>query len=380
MNQRFYQPRPDRLDVSEGGGCLALIGLPIFLQGLLTTFMAIGSVLRANGGEVNPWGLVMGGPVGLAFLAVGSLLIFGRRWTVLEQGRPFIARQWGLLVPMRQEELSLANFAAVALRFHKSDHNNVQYYLIGLKARGGGQDLALYKDADYGAGRARAAQVATLLGLPLEDATTSIAVVLAPGQVEAPLQERLRERGIESGEGERYEPATVPPQMRSQVEDLGGQVHISIPGPNKTIALIAQLVIPIGFAIYFGPSPLALFRRPDMLADIPADLRIMYSAYVVFLLIFFILAPILNFIIAGIGALRRRTRVSVTPGELVIEERETWRTRTTRIAAGEIVGLDRMPAKGVSVKYRRGMATFGAGLPDAELDYLRALVRRTLAG
>jgi hypothetical protein len=37
-------------------------------------------------------------------------------------------------------------------------------------------------------------------------------------------------------------------------------------------------------------------------------------------------------------------------------------------------------SKGVTVKHRGGLLTFGAGLPDDEVTYLHALVKRAMAG
>jgi hypothetical protein len=108
---------------------------------------------------------------------------------------------------------------------------------------------------------------------------------------------------------------------------------------------------------------------------------------------------------------------------MVIEVREAWRVKTTRIAAADILGLDygtvdtmlqasqrlaaqgggqtgrtstargkgsALPAwllsglrrlaksKGIVVKCRNGLVTLGAGLPDEEIRYLYALVARAL--
>lgn len=412
MSQPFHQPGPDRLELREGGGCLSLFGLPFFMAGLFMILIAIRVVPIENADEVGAGGLAMAGLMGLAFVAVGGGLVFGRRWTVFERGRAIITRETGLLVPMKREELSLADFAAVALRFDKGDSDSVDRHPVVLKARSAGQDLALYSWTNYGEARAAAAQLAGFLSLPLEDATTPNAAVLAPEQVNATLQERLREGS------DRYEPVAQPLQMRSQVEDLGGEVRITIPGPGFSPLLLLQLVIPAGIALFFVPSLLDFFRQTGT----PGYVQ---NGFVGFIMIGFVLFPLLGFAGTVVGSFRRRTRVTVTPGELVVEEREAWRTRATRIPAGEIMGLDSITvqagldtarriaaqragqpgglsqlipggeattpwwmtalsklgkSRGITVKARGGLTTFGAGLPDAEVDYLHALVKRTLAG
>jgi hypothetical protein len=42
--------------------------------------------------------------------------------------------------------------------------------------------------------------------------------------------------------------------------------------------------------------------------------------------------------------------------------------------------LRMVKSKGVTVKHRGGLLAFGAGLPDDEVEYLHAIVKRALAG
>ena len=112
----------------------------------------------------------------------------------------------------------------------------------------------------------------------------------------------------------------------------------------------------------------------------------------------------------GLGG---EVEVGVSPEGIVIEERGAWRARSTRLPAGEILGLDYgtsedafasaqwgakqrvsagrgvpprwlavmrrlVASKGITVKSRKGLFTFGAGLPDDEIRYLHALVVRAL--
>jgi hypothetical protein len=117
---------------------------------------------------------------------------------------------------------------------------------------------------------------------------------------------------------------------------------------------------------------------------------------------------------AGKKACSLRIVVKASLAGLTIERRSPWRTRTTLIAAPDLLDLDcsttegaiesvktvsgmpvapggtteRMfanlkkwvPAKGIIVKSREEMVAFGEGLPAAELRYLRSVLRKKLAG
>jgi len=135
--------------------------------------------------------------------------------------------------------------------------------------------------------------------------------------------------------------------------------------------------------------------------------------------------PLVSAVRSVIAGIRGHTLVTASPEGLAIEERGAGRTRTNRIPAAELIGLDfslassmlasartsamertgenteehwpsvddgrtapwwlrilhrLVRSKGITVKSRSGLFTFGQGLPDEEVQYLHFLLLRILGG
>ncbi len=420
----FLLTAPDRLEIRSGGGCMSVFGVPFFLAGIFMILVGIQVIPMENANEVPFWAWPVIVLMGLAFLAVGGGLAFGRKWTVIDLSRASIMQQWGLLVPMKQTEQSLHEYLAVVLRFDQGDSDSADQYPVTLKARSTSEDIALYSGGDYGAAHTRAAFMAKFLGLPLEDATTERVSVVAAEQVDAPFQERQRssnapyEPQFASDYKSPYERVAQPQQMRSQTQALNGALQITIPGTGFKLTMLSSLIMPIAIITFVVPFLRGFFNDTNTPAEIQA-------VFIGFMVIVFGLFPLIGLFNTVIKARRQRTLVTVSPAEIVIEQRETWRTKTTRIPAADIIGLDystsssalstmqsiaqqqsrasahQVPlimgqgnaspwwltllsglvkSKGITVKSRQGLFTFGAGLPDDEVAYLYGMVERMLGG
>jgi hypothetical protein len=346
-----------------------------------------------NADEVPIWSWPLIILMGLVFVAVGGNLTFGRSWTILDRSAGSILQQWGLLVPMRHTTLSLSSYDAVVIRFEAGDSDSAERYPVSLRPRDASATLTLTSPTDYASASERAKELAGFLHVPLEDATSSHPQVYRPDQLDESLQTRLRSAAAE------YMSVPRPPQLRSQVGSAGGALQITIPGAGFRPTMLFSFVIPLGFLTYVAPSLLAFFRQTGT----PG---IVQGIFLGFVLIFFVALPTLGGITAIIGAMRGYTQVTVTPVELVIACRGAVRTQTTRITSAELLGLDyggsRIPpsaalasgtadpawlralgslatSKGITVKSRSGLVTFGAGLPDDEIRYLWAIISSTLA-
>jgi hypothetical protein len=177
-------------------------------------------------------------------------------------------------------------------------------------------------------------------------------------------------------------------------------------------------VVSVGMLMYVAPDILRFFRQTST----PEAVQIVFFGVIA---LFLVLIPLRGVINAFVLAARGRTVLTATAEGIVIEVREAWRVKTTRIAAADILGLDydtvdavlqtsqqlvarrgeqadrtvRLPgqdralpnwllaglrwmakSKGIIVKCRNGLVAFGAGLPDEEIRYLYAVVLRALAG
>ena len=137
------QVAPDRLEVKEGGGRLALFGVPFLAAGIIVTLIGVRIVPVENARDIPVLGWPLIVLMGLAFVAVGGGLVLGRRWIIVDAGRGTVSKQWGLLVPMRGETFSLAGYDAVVVRLQSGDSDSADRYPVLLRATGGGADLAL---------------------------------------------------------------------------------------------------------------------------------------------------------------------------------------------------------------------------------------------
>ena len=393
------QVAPDRLEVKEGGGCLALFGIPFLAAGIFVTLIAARIVPVQNAADVPAWAWPLILLMGLAFVAVGGGLVLGRRWTILDAGRGTILKQWGLLVPMRGETHSLADYDAVVVRFEAGDSDSADRYPVLLRAKGGGADLALQSATQYGESREAAAAIAKFLRLPLVDAATTHESVLAADLADAPFPEQPPGADLRGD-------APRPLRMQSQVRESSRTLEIILPGPGFQWRKLVGPAISIGVLSYLAPQLLRFFRQTHT----PEAVQTALLGFAVFL---FVVIPLVGIFNAARLASRGRTLVTASPEGIVIEERGAWRARSTRLPAGEILGVDygtaedaftsaqrgaeqRVPArrgvaprwlavmrrlaasKGITVKSRKGLFTFGAGLPDDEVRYLHALVVRAL--
>jgi hypothetical protein len=179
----------------------------------------------------------------MAFVVVDGGLVFGRRWILLDAGRGRIAKRWGLLAPVRDEEHSLHDYDAVALRFEAGSSDNADTYPVVLRTRGGGLDLRLSSSAAYQNSREPAVRVAIFLRLPLVDAATDHEAIVQPDRTDASLRERLR------GEGQTTERTPRPLRMRTQVQEAASRVQIAIPGKGVKRVRLLGIAIPIGILV-----------------------------------------------------------------------------------------------------------------------------------
>jgi hypothetical protein len=364
-----------------------------------------------NAHEVPLWAWPLVLLMGLAFVAAGCALVFGRRWTILDAGRGLVLKQWGLLIPLGGEEYSLHEYDAVFLRFNAGDSDTADRYPVLLKARAGRADLALSSSTQYGEAREGAVAVARLLRLPLVDAATDHESVTGADRLDETFQERLRTGGDGCEEPGR------PLRMQSQVRESSRTLEIVIPGAGFKPSSLFGFAISAGFLAYVGPQFIRFFRQTNT----PEAVQLVFLAVAVLL---FVAIPLLGLIKSVALTIRGRTLVTVSPEGIAIEERGAWRVKTTHIPAADILGLDYgtadaalasarraaerrvtqggripsspgrgsaeprwlsalrrlVPSKGIIVKSRSGLVTFGGGVPDEEIRYLHAIITRALGG
>ena len=393
----FRQTSPYTLELRESSGCMAAFGLPFFLAGI---FM-IASLTRLIPYEATPggkWTPVVLGLMSLVFLAVGGILLFGRRWFTVDIGNGSVIRQQGLLIPMRREERRLNEFTAVVLAFDRGDSDSPERYPVRLRASSG-KDFVISTPAQFGESRNQAEFLSRFLRLPLADATTDHETLVTPERASDSLRDRLRSGGEEFG------PSTPPLGMLSEVAQSPGEARIIIRNPRFPLAGVLGTFAPVVILLILLPGFRGVFARNQSTRGV----QIVFLA--------FVLIPGIPFMVGGVnlivGSRRRKTTVTASREGLLIERRSAWRTRTERVSASDILDLDcstfdgalesvRAPSqfqavpgataarifsalrtivfnKGIVVKCRQEIIAFGEGLSTRELEYLKSVLRKALA-
>src|SRR5690349_7361984 len=90
---------PGRLEIREGGGCLALFGLPFFATGIFMILASFGVVTMRSDAEAVTQATAFG--LGVVFTLVGGILTFGRSVTAIDLGQQVVTKQWRILLPIR---------------------------------------------------------------------------------------------------------------------------------------------------------------------------------------------------------------------------------------------------------------------------------------
>lgn len=411
MSEGFRHTGPGVFQIRQGGGRLSLFGLPFFVAGLFLIASSLDVVPMSNADDLGGWGWLALLLMGTMFSLVGGALTFGRSWTTVDATQRLVIKQFGLLVPMRSQTYRLEAYTAVTLGFEEGDSDTADRFPVGLKGHSG-QDLRLWSPAQYADARACAAAVAEHVQLELEDASTGHPVRLRGAHSDVPLRERLRHDAPEVD-------VSRPGDSRSSVTPTPEGAQIVIPKPRVHPAALFFSLIPVVMILVVAEPLGQVFRQtqtPDPVGWIVLG----------FLFFGFVFLPLSTVLHALVRSRRGRTIVTASRDGVRIDERGVWRTKTlASLAAPEILDVDFSTSramidsatrasvqqtrdtghsvqasstaaarvekivdrlsrfatgKGVTIKTRQGLTTFGQGLPDQEIRYLHSVVRRALAG
>lgn len=406
----FKQVSESRLEIREGGGCLTLFGLPFLAAGIFLVLAGIAVIPLGNDPSLGWWVRPLLFLMGLAFAGVGGWLVFGRTQTVIDSAAGTLSHRRMVLLQMKSEEIPLKNFRAVELGFTSGDSDSPDAFPVLLKGGVSSPDFKVNSTMSYGESHTLATQIAALLKVPLEDVSSDHKTVLAGDQLGLSLPERLQRREAS------LEDATRPVILRSRVDFINGGVRIRIPREGFRATALLPILFAVGGLLYFGPGFLDFFDR----SHTPEFVQWFFIGFV---LIVFVLFPLLGLIAKTVRSVRGYTEITADPQGLRLTEQQAWRRSTRTLPAGEMIDLDysipkslservaadaksrvrqaypgdpaaRNPvlpswieklisltrSKGVTVKHRGGLLVFGAGLPADEVRYLYAVLKRALAG
>lgn len=396
----------DRLEITSGGGALSLLGIPFLAAGIFMILAAFRIVPFDNAASIDYWTYSVIFIMGLAFTGIGGFLVFGRTWIVIDRSNGTMQILKGLLEPMRREARSLTGFTHVILRFSPGDTDSADTYHVVLAGEAV-TESDLSSSTDYAAAYHQAAYMAEFLHLPLEDATSDTVRRTAPSDLGLALPSRLKADRFER------EYATQPLMMKCTIERNVGELKITMPAePFRLWRQIPALAI-LGFTLYARPTF-------DEFLDGTKTPEEIQSLIYIFLTFFFIVLPLYCIIRAIMQSRLGYSRLTVTAHELILSYRKILKSGSTRIDLDKVLDIDflrvaskraaardaahdaaraRYPGRtdtamldprvdkflswvgrlvksgGLIVKTTDGLHSFGAGLPDDELEFLCSTIK-----
>ena len=406
----FYYKDAGTLELRSGGGCISVFGLPFLLAGLFIMQIPLGLIPV----EDRPEGPLFSTLIvlfGSVFAAVGSALVFGRSGIILDRGRGRIVQWWGLLVPMKRAEHMLDAIRQVEMDFSRGDKDSADTWPVKLSGEGIPKPITIAQPVDFAEARQVAEELARFLLKPLVDSSTGERVIRDPEHLDESWRDRVR-RTQEAA-------APVPPEppgMRTRVERTGDGYVFHIPGPP----LSARHYIPVLFPIAFAGA-VAWFFLPALLTfPMPDFIRYVFLGLIGLI---FIAGPIVSALLNLLRLKNQFERVTVTKAFLRVEALKQGRQTAAEIPVDELedlvaptirsvmdtievpgvkkvplgdTGTPRMPdgrpvprfilslmkmagSKGITARSDKAVVEFAGGLDEAEVAYLFALTRRTIA-
>ena len=315
----FRQTSPQIIELREGGGWVAIVGLPFVLAGVVMA-LTVAGLLHI---EVEPTGkwtpLVLAG-LSVAFIAGGAVMLFGRRWLTIDASRECIVRSYGLLVPLHTRERSLSEFNAVVIVHQAGDSDSGERYPVRLRSITG-RDFVVSNPTEFGPSRSQAEYLSFFLRLPLVDTSTDHYTVIEPERAAracanacCPAQPR-RSRRVRRRCAARSRKSGPDDHRRSR-----GRVLAS--GNTKRC-------VSAGDTCSCSPRFCASLHgaRP----------RSCSTGFYSILVAVFIVPTIVASVNLMVGSKRKRATVTASAAGLEIVTRSGWRTRTTQIAGADLL-------------------------------------------
>jgi len=393
----FRQTLPQVLELCEGGKALALFGLPFFLAGCFISFNFLRAVLL---GPPSHIGLALLGfaVIGVAFTCIGAVLMFGRRWLVIDLNRGLLIQSYGLLVPLRTRERPLTEFNAVILAHDPGDADTPESFPVRLRSTTG-PDFKVRAPGRFGESRALADYLATFLRLPIVDMISDRETETMPGRPYQPLHKRLVAAGAE------VTPPQVTVKLRLQITQSGKETIVVIPRGGGLGAHILSIVLPLFIFLVVFPSALRFLSRPG-------TSPLGHFGLALLLTVLFVPPLIVLSVKLMAAGMRKATTVVASPAGLTIEQRSGWRKQTKVVAAADLLDVDCstidgsiqnikaatnapatrtadaawlqilkkwVPTRGLVIKCRTELITVGEGLPADELRYVASVLRKAMA-
>ena len=397
------------LEIHSGGGCISIFGLPFLLVGLFVMQIPLGIIpVQKSSGTLPSIFVVLFGAV---FAAVGAALVFGRSGIILDRGRGRIIQWYGLLVPMKRTEYLLDSVEQVEMNFSSGDSDSTATWPIKLSGQSITKSISVLQPTSFTEARQLAEELSRFIRKPLVDSSTGDKIIRDPDHLNESYRDRLRRTGEASG--------FLPPEpsnMRSRVERTSEGLIIHIPAPLKSFIHYFPVLIPLIFA-----GGVAWFILPQSFTSpMPNFIRTIFLG---FLGLFFIAGPVISMLRKMSRLKKEFERITVTKAFLRVEALKQGKSSTVEIPTDELedfvaptkrdaintieipgvktvpmgdTGTPRMPdgrpvprlllslmkmvgSKGIIARSDKAVIEFAGGLDEAEVAWLFALIKKTIA-
>jgi hypothetical protein len=397
------------LEIRGGGGCIAIFGLPFLLAGLFVMQMPLGIIPMKNSPGTLPSIFVV--LFGAVFAAVGAALVFGRSGIILDRSRGRIVQWYGLLLPMKRTEYLLDSIRQVEMNFLSGDSDSAATWPVKISGEGLARPISVLQPTSFTEARHLAEELARFLQKPLVDSSTGETII----RDHEHLDESYRDRVRRTSEEVNFLPPE-PPAMRSRVERTGDGLIIHIAEQTKSAIHYIPLLFPLvfaGFVAWFFLPALLSLGMPDLFRYI----------FLGFIGLFFIAGPVVS-ALRGVYHLKKEfEQITVTKAFLRVEALKQGKRTTTEIPVSELedlvapsirgsintievpgmkkvplgdTGTPRMPdgrpvphfllslmkmvgSKGITARSDKTVIEFARGLDQAEVAWIFALIRKTIA-
>ena len=397
------------LEIRRGGGCISIFGLPFLLAGLFIMQIPLGIIpMEDSPGAIPSIIIVLFGSI---FAAVGTCLVFGRSGIIIDRGRGRVLQWYGLLVPMKRTEYMLDSIRQVEMSFSRGDSDSAATWQVKLSGEEIAKPISVLQPTNFTEARQLAEELSRFLRKPLVDSSTGESVTRDPEHLDESYRDRVRRTG-EAVSVLPPEPST----MRSRVERTGDGVIVHISGQAKS----GIYYIPVFFSLVFAGIVVWFFLLPIIASPMPGFIRYVFLS---FISLFFIAGPVISVLLRVFRLKKEFERIIITKDVLRVEALKQGKHATTEIPVSELedlvaptlrevmnntetpgmkkvslgdTGTPRMPdgrpmpsfmlslikmvgSKGIIARSDKAVVEFASGLDEAEIAWIFALIRKTIA-
>ena len=397
------------LEIRSGGGCISIFGLPFLSAGLFIMQIPLGIIpMEGSPGALPSIIIILFGSI---FAAVGACLVFGRSGIIIDRGRGRVLQWYGFLVPMKRTEHMLDSIRQVEMSFSSGDSDSAATWPVKLSGEEIAKPISVLQPKNFAEARQLAEELSRFLRKPLVDSSTGESVTRDSEHLDESYRDRVRRTG-EAVSVLPPEPST----MRSRVERTGDWIIVHIPGQAKS----GIYYIPVFFSLVFAGIVVWFFLLPIITSPMPDFIRYVFLSFIG---LFFIAGPVISALLRVFRLKKEFERIIITKDVLRVEALKQGKHATTEIPVSELedlvaptlrevmnntetpgmkkvslgdTGTPRMPdgrpmpsfmlslikmvgSKGIIARSDKAVVEFASGLDEAEIAWIFALIRKTIA-